>query len=251
VKKIKISALILSLSLLSILLSSCQHSSPKSLARAYVLDCKAMNASGITSLYRHENDDEKKQFKEDLEESFEEIEDDAKTRLKSMTFKGYKKTSGENNEETGVLSFAYKENEKSEKTEKSVSLDFVKIKNRWYIKRPKNPETPTVKTAAKNAEILSENGGIVPRNLSAENAKNSFENFGENTKNFFENFGENTKNFFENFENKAENFFKDFGNNIKNFFENALNDTIESTKKVNSDIQKFFKHIGEKIKNLA
>ncbi|MDR2091399.1 MAG: hypothetical protein LBP62_07130 [Clostridiales bacterium] len=246
----KTAALAAALSLLIAALVSCQHSSPKSLARAYVTDYKAMNAAGITGLYRHENDGEREEFKEALEKTFGDASESEKTSVKSAKFKGYEKTDGNKNSETGVVKIAVKTGGNGGKNERNVPMNFVKIKNKWYIKKTQNQETQISVTAAKpyETDIATNKKTSGAKNFSAYAKANGVKNFIMNAKT------SGAKNVIMNAKtNGAKNVIMnaktsgaaDFNINT------SMNAEVNGTPNAGKNVKDFFENFGERIKNAA
>jgi len=136
-KRVKPILLIVSFGALIIGLSSCNHMTPKGVAKSYAADYKMMNASAVSNLYKHENDEKRNAYTEYLEEIFENMSSEEKAEAKSVTFKSYAKVSGGKENEKGTLTVTYKANGEGEKLDKAVELDFVKVKSKWYLKPDK------------------------------------------------------------------------------------------------------------------
>jgi hypothetical protein len=135
----KIIALATAVLILTAGLSSCQHMSPKSVARACLTDYKFMYAYGVADLHNHKNDEERYRFTENLKEYFEKMPETQRAEIKTAKFKSYKKNEGGKDTEKGTLTVSFRPDGKGERITESTEFSFVKVKNKWYLSN--NAET--------------------------------------------------------------------------------------------------------------
>ena len=132
--KSKLFLAVLTFAMLAAVFTGCMHSSPKAVARSYILDYKTLNPQGLANIHYTENKEERQSLKTFYEELFEKAPTEEIAQNKSMRFKKYSQTERTGDNEKGEILVTYKKEGGGERLENTVGIEFIKVKKKWYVK---------------------------------------------------------------------------------------------------------------------